>query len=135
MRTSLATSLLSLLAATPLSEAAYQLSRNYAGTTFFNNFNFFTDLDPTHGFVDYVSQSEASASGLIRVTNGIARMGVDSSSRISPLAEGRRSVRIESKESFTYGLFLADIRHMPSSACGTWPAFWTLGSGTWPGNG
>ncbi len=52
---------------------------------------------------------------------------------------GRPSVRIESAKSWTHGLFIADIKHMPTtkttSGCGTWPAFWTLGDGTWPLHG
>jgi hypothetical protein len=30
---------------------AYQLVTSYSGSSFFNNFNFFTGADPTHGFV------------------------------------------------------------------------------------
>ena len=30
---------------------AYQLVKSYSGSSFFNNFNFFTGADPTHGFV------------------------------------------------------------------------------------
>lgn len=49
---------------------------------------------------------------------------------------GRPSVRIESVKTWHYGVFIADVKHMPSTVssngCGTWPAFWTLGDGTWP---
>jgi hypothetical protein len=51
---------------------------------------------------------------------------------------GRKSVRIETKDSWTHGLFVVDLNHMPTSApsgCGTWPAFWALGADPWPNNG
>lgn len=48
---------------------------------------------------------------------------------------GRGSVRIESKKTYNKGLFIVDIKHMPGGICGTWPAFWSLGGGTWPQNG
>lgn len=35
---------------------------------------------------------------------------------------GRESVRISTKKTFTHGLFIADIAHMPGTICGTWPA-------------
>ena len=35
---------------------------------------------------------------------------------------GRPSVRLESKEAYTHGLFIADFAHMPPGQCGVWPA-------------
>lgn len=32
-------------------DISYTLQDIYAGADFFSNFNFFTDVDPTHGFV------------------------------------------------------------------------------------
>lgn len=34
-------------------EARYQLVQDFSGRSFFNNFDFFTGLDPTHGFAVY----------------------------------------------------------------------------------
>lgn len=50
---------------------------------------------------------------------------------------GRASLRLTSQQSWTHGLFILDLAHMPATACGTWPAFWTLGSGSsnWPAYG
>jgi hypothetical protein len=52
---------------------------------------------------------------------------------------GRPSVRIETNNQWTHGLFIADIKHAPTTSttegCGTWPAFWALGDGDWPDNG
>ena len=73
--------------------------------------------------------------GLISTTKNSASFGVDNTTVYSEDAVGRASVRIQSYSSFTKGLFVADIAHMPGDACGIWPAFWTLGSGTWPQNG
>ena len=145
-------SALSLLSAPALAAPTtqqYSLDTDFFNGDFFSNFNFYSDADPTHGFVTYVSQSDAANYGsqnqgtpLIQGgTSGSARMNVDSTNTFDSTKAyyningvGRPSVRIESKSSWTHGLIVADIAHMPF-ACGAWPAFWTLGSGTWPGNG
>ncbi|KAB8293082.1 hypothetical protein EYC80_007441 [Monilinia laxa] len=100
----------------------YQLEERYSGNNFFNAFNFFTDADPTHGFVTYVSESAASQQGLISVRSNGVYMGVDSKTVLNPGGAGRNSVRIESKKKWTHGLFVADLSHMPGGACGSWPA-------------
>jgi len=122
-----------LLAALPnLSIAAYNLVDHYVPYTFFDNFNFFTDPDPSGSYVNYLSRAEAQAAGLIWKSTGGVRIGVDSTS----IAEGRgrKSVRIESKKTYLHGLIIADISHMPAAVCGVWPAFWTNGA-TWPDDG
>ncbi|TEY69586.1 hypothetical protein BOTCAL_0112g00250 [Botryotinia calthae] len=112
----------------------YRLEESYSGNTFFDAFDFFTDPDPTHGFVAYVSESAASQQGLISVRSDGVYMGVDSKTILNPSGPGRNSVRIESKKSWTHGLFIADLAHMPGGACGSWPAMWTVGY-NWPYNG
>jgi hypothetical protein len=124
----------------------YVLDTQYSGTNFFDGFAFQTFADPTHGFVTYESESYASQNDLIGFDNGRVQMRVDSTNQYNGNANyynvagvGRPSVRIESTSSWTHGLFIIDLVHMPStndgSGCGTWPAFWLLGSGTWPYNG
>ena len=142
-----ALSLLSSALANPIASNGtqsnyYALDTEYSGASFFDGFNFFTDADPTHGFVTYVDETTAASSGLISAATGQnAKMSVDAVhtyrsdvdySGVNGL--GRPSVRIESTKSWTHGLFIADIKHMPGGICGTWPAFWTLGE-TWPING
>jgi hypothetical protein len=78
--------------------------------------------DPTNGFVNYLPYGEAVSKGLVKVVNNQVYLGADSSSKISTSAQGRDSIRLESKESFTMGLLIADIAHMPGNACGVWPA-------------
>ena len=46
---------------------------------------------------------------------------------------GRGSVRLTSYAAWNYGLFIADLDHMPTG-CGTWPAWWLVGP-NWPNNG
>ncbi|KAF5017451.1 hypothetical protein F66182_10621 [Fusarium sp. NRRL 66182] len=65
--------------------------------------------------------------------SGTVRLRVDSTGTYES-TRGRPSIRLESKESFQYGLFIADFQHMPPSQCGTWPAFWAYGD-NWPTNG
>ena len=83
----------------------------------------------------YQSEDSATQLGLISISPTSVRFGVDSSNVVSETSRGRPSVRIQSYNSFTDGLFVADIAHMPGDACGIWPSFWTLGAGTWPQNG
>jgi len=112
--------------------AKYTEKTVFAGDSFFSNFTFFTEEDPTKGAVSYQPFDAAIQAGLIgRLSNGHVYMGVDHTNQTPK----RPSVRIESKENFNRGLLLADISHMPASVCGTWPAFWMLGAGEWPYNG
>ena len=114
--------------------AGYVLTDNYLADTFFGNFTPYTGTDPTSGFVSYADYESAKSSGLIaKATNfgDASYIGVDYQSQNS---SGRASVRISSQKAFNKGLFIADISHMPFG-CGTWPAFWLLGEGTWPNSG
>lgn len=121
--------LLSTLLTTSLTHAAYTLKDDYTPSTFFSKFTFFTDDDPTHGFVDYQSQSAAQSANLINTNNNQIYMGVDSTSTAT--GRGRKSVRITSNAVYNHALIILDLDHMPGSICGVWPAFWTVGP-NWP---
>lgn len=90
--------------------------------------------DPTRGFVTYLDESSARRKNLYRVDNNRVYIGVDSSSVLNPNGAGRDSVRIESKSTYTRGLFIASFAHIPGSNCGSWPAYWMYGD-RWPANG
>lgn len=115
-------------AATSTTSSTYTLQTNYAGSSFFNGFNFFTDADPTHGFVTYVNQSTAQNMGLVSASDGKAvYVGVDYTNTYNGNAQysgingvGRPSVRLESKASYNHALIIADIANMPGGVCGTW---------------
>lgn len=78
------------------------------------------DTDPTHGYVDYVDENTAESAGLIYASGNATYVGVDSSNVAS--GSGRKSVRLTSTASYTHGLFVLDLAHMPGSVCGSWPA-------------
>ena len=126
------------LAAPAQAQAQYSLSTTYDMTNFFTSFDFFTEKDPTKGFVEYVDRATAEQQALIGYggasgsANSSIIMGVDHKT-LNP-ANGRRSVRVTSQKSFTHGLFLADIAHMPGNICGVWPAYWMFGP-NWPSSG
>ena len=66
-------------------------------------------------------------SGYSKIHDGKVFLGVDNSTKLSPDdPKGRNSVRLESIDTFDGGLIIADFAHLPGSACGSWPAFWTL---------
>ncbi|KAJ6144199.1 hypothetical protein N7470_008094 [Penicillium chermesinum] len=119
--------------------AGWQLQEDYGNdSSFFDKFTFFTDEDPTHGFVTYVDQSTATSAGLISANDGTVHIGVDSTNSIDPNGAGRQSVRISSTATYSVGtLVILDLAHMPGTACGSWPAFWMLGTGSqpWPAEG
>lgn len=110
----------------------YRMVDTYDAGNFFSAFSFFTGSDPTHGFVNYVSQSTAKSTGLISTSNNQVYLGVDHTT--SWPSGGRASVRLQSNKAYTHGLFIADISHMPGSICGVWPAFWLFGA-NWPNSG
>lgn len=110
----------------------YRLVQEYAGPSFFDNFDFEDGPDPTHGHVRYESRSAAVERNLTYFgLDGLSYIHTDHSERAP---SGRRSVRISSKAHFTRGLFVLDVAHMPEG-CGTWPAFWTTAPTGWPDKG
>ncbi|KAH6606648.1 glycoside hydrolase family 16 [Trichoderma cornu-damae] len=115
-----------------VTRAEYILDVTYDAINFFSSFDFFTGSDPTHGFVEYVDAQTANALGLAGTSLGGVYMGVDSTTQAP--SNGRKSVRVTSQKSFTHGLFIADIAHMPGSICGAWPAMWMVGP-DWPSSG
>lgn len=59
--------------------------------------------------------------GLAAVKNGQVYLGVDYSNQLSPQAAGRPTLRIQSKDSFKYGLLITRFSHLPQPVCGGWP--------------
>lgn len=100
------------------------------GDTFFGAFDFEAAPDPTHGYIDYVNQSECEKAGIINVTAKQVRMAVDNR---KVQQEPRKSVRLASKATYNSGLFVIDVEHLPTG-CATWPAFWLVGP-AWPTHG
>jgi len=107
------------------------LTANYSGESFFDNFEFVTYDDPTHGYVDYVSKQDALNWGYISANDSGVRIGCDSWSISS--GRGRGSVRIQSNAAWNTALFALDLDHMPTG-CATWPAWWLCGP-DWPNGG
>lgn len=80
------------------------------------------DADPTSGFVKYVDQSTASSTSLFNTSNNQIYLGVDHTTTLSASDAGRNSVRVTSKDTFSSGILITDFEHMPTAACGIWPA-------------
>ena len=122
-----------LSCAAGIANAAYTISDTYDSSNFFSDFTFFTQADPTSGFVEYVSAEQANETALAGYVSGDAvYLGVDHTT-MNPTG-GRNSVRVASNKAYNSGLFIADISHMPGGICGVWPAFWTFGP-NWPNSG
>lgn len=126
---------LPLFALAGTTSAAYTLLNTFNASNWMSSFQAQAIADPTNGYVNYLSQSAAQAAGLYKIIGNQVFVGVDNTSVLDPSGTGRNSVRIASNAAWTKGLFIADFAHIPGTACGSWPAFWMLGSGTWPGNG
>ncbi|GAA94340.1 glycoside hydrolase family 16 protein [Mixia osmundae IAM 14324] len=109
----------------------YALNQTWAGKNFFDDWDFFSDADPTHGIVNFLNESAAFDAGLAYINSaGNPVLQVDANTTL-PLGVGRNSVRIMSKTGFERGLLIFDALKMPYG-CGTWPAFWLLGDPTYP---
>jgi len=121
--------------------SSWSLKTNLNNSNFFDAFTWFTDADPTHGYVDFVSQSEAQQSGLATVNqDGMVILKVDNTNTLtqnpSQGGPGRKSIHIQSKDTYNVGsLIIGDFYAMPHG-CATWPAFWMVGaSDAWPYGG
>ncbi|KAH7318412.1 family 16 glycoside hydrolase [Stachybotrys elegans] len=115
----------------------YSLVETYEGESFFDNWDYFTGYDPTHGFVHYVPREHAQQLNLTYASETAAVLKVDTS--VGPNDEpnastGRFSVRVTSRNTYHEGLFIFDVRHTPYG-CATWPALWLSDPYNWPDNG
>ncbi|KAJ6151498.1 hypothetical protein N7470_007095 [Penicillium chermesinum] len=123
------------LAAPAAAASKYGLVETWQGENFLSYFNFHVGADPTNGYVNYLDQQDAESAGLVKVTDsGSVYLGVDHKTTLDPEGKGRDSVRIGTKKYYDKSLVVADVAHMPGSACGTWPAFWSVGK-NWPSDG
>lgn len=120
------------------STTAYTLTDNMAPNNFFPFFDFFTDKDPTNGYVKFQSGEAAATSKLAMMATSSNStsvfLGVDQTNIINDAESGRPALRLQSKKSWNKGLFIADIAHMPGGVCGVWPALWLVGP-DWPNQG
>lgn len=93
-------------------DGLYRIVKEYSGSTFFDNFFFFTSRDPSGGMVSYVSKDEARSAGLIGTRNGNAFMKIGQGSN-----GVQKAVRISTDDTFTTGIIILDAYHMPTG-CG-----------------
>ncbi|KAF9258941.1 glycoside hydrolase family 16 protein [Marasmius fiardii PR-910] len=111
----------------------YALQDKYCGEDIINQWNFFSEPDPTHGMVDYQNREDAIKKGLAYVQkDGTTVLAVDNTSNLPP-GKNRASVRISSPKTYNQGLFVADFWAMPFG-CSVWPAYWSVGP-DWPNGG
>jgi hypothetical protein len=83
--------------------------------------------EPTHGEVCYGKWND-----LVSVTEtGQLKLAV--SDEIESNGK-KKSIRLESIQTFNGGLFVIDVEHIPTGG-GVWPAIWLTGRGKWPNNG
>ncbi|KAH8895584.1 hypothetical protein GQ53DRAFT_820407 [Thozetella sp. PMI_491] len=107
---------------------SYQLVDTYNATNYLSRFAYYYGADPGNGgFVNYLNRDDAVNQGLISTINTASgpevKIGVDSRNVITN-GVGRNSVRIQSANSYTNGLFVGYFSHLPKPVCGSWPAFW-----------
>ncbi|KAJ7501949.1 glycoside hydrolase family 16 protein [Mycena galericulata] len=129
--------LLPVLLQLRLAAASYAPLREYSGTTFFDKWSYYGNIDnETWGNVTFVDAANATK---LTYTNaaGNAIIKVDNETTIAsaPLVY-RDSVRITSQDAYPIGsVIVADFLHMPYG-CSVWPSFWLLGIDLpWPDAG
>lgn len=112
---------------------------SYVGQDFFDKWEFFHEADPSNGLVDYVDYDAAVHSHMVGASANEVFMSADTVTVLDSTndltgGKGRRSLRLESFKTFQSGLFVIQVKHIPTG-CGIWPAFWLFGadrSHEWP---
>lgn len=140
---------------------SYQLIERQEGDDFFSHYTFYEGPDSvgSNAYINYVAEEKARQIEVANISYEVDVLdefyqrrnlnGTDDEVRnvmppkkepflylkTAPTDAGPRdSIRLEGKTRFNRGLFIIDIRHMPSG-CGTWPAFWLTDEANWPING
>ncbi|KIL58962.1 glycoside hydrolase family 16 protein [Amanita muscaria Koide BX008] len=119
-------------------KAAYSPVRSYQGSTFFDKWDFYGDVDnTTWGNVTYLTREAAASTNLAYINSaGNAIMKVDNTTTIAPAAlVHRNSIRITSQDTYGTGnIIIIDALHIPYG-CSVWPSFWMFGIGPMPQGG
>ncbi|KAF5379325.1 hypothetical protein D9757_007612 [Collybiopsis confluens] len=113
----------------------YKIEDSYQGQDFLDSskWTYYSDSDPTHGLVNYLSAADAKSKGLAYVQDdGTTILAVDNYTTLSS-GQPRNSVRVATTKSYNSGLFIASFWAMPHG-CSLWPAYWSVGP-NWPNNG
>jgi hypothetical protein len=122
--------ILSAFSSTALA-ATYQVQDSYTAKNWLDGFQFGT-YDKNNGFVNYLDETGSKNLGLYATSGTDVLFGADSTESLNyKSAVGRKSVRFEGKKDYNHGLFVLDVKKMPSG-CGMWPSFWSLGREPWP---
>lgn len=120
----------------PVAADTYDMVKEYAGTTFFDEWTFYNHFDNlTNGDVNFLSASQATSSKLAYVnpTTKHAIIAVDNTSTVV-FNDKRSSVRMQTDVRFSVGsVWTADMLHVPFG-CSVWPAWWS-NAPTWPTGG
>lgn len=132
------TSILALVFALPAAVRGtqYGLVKEYAGSGFFDDWNFYGSYDNlTNGNAYFVTASQASKQQLAFVNSaGNAIIKVDNTTNNLQINQDRNSVNIATKDYFAMGsVWVADMVHVPYG-CSVWPAYWSQAPG-WPTGG
>ncbi|KAJ4470257.1 concanavalin A-like lectin/glucanase domain-containing protein [Lentinula aciculospora] len=120
--------------------AIYTPIREYSGTDFFSEWDYYGFIDnTTWGNVNYVDENTGTSQGLTYIdsTTGHAIIRVDNTTNIpTATTVNRNSVKITTKDAYPIGsLVVIDVWHIPYG-CSVWPSFWMLGTNLlWPNSG
>ncbi|GAA5988954.1 hypothetical protein JCM5350_007495 [Sporobolomyces pararoseus] len=120
-----------LLAALP-AQAAYDIVKDYSGSTFFDGWDFYGHYDNlTNGDTNFVNQSASAPLAYINDA-GNAIIKVSTEEVLYP--NKRDSVRIQTQEAYDLNsLWVFSVKHVPSG-CGSWGALWSQAA-VWPQGG
>ncbi|KAL1667300.1 glycoside hydrolase family 16 protein [Schizophyllum commune] len=117
---------------------AYDLVRDYSGSSFFDRWDFYGYWDNlVRSDVWWLNRNDAFSQGLTYINNaGNAVLKVDNEHDVAWNYK-RNSVRITSQDTYAVGsLWITDVVHVPygTHVYIVWGAIWTKGP-TWPDNG
>ncbi|KAK8048708.1 hypothetical protein PG994_010438 [Apiospora phragmitis] len=104
------------LVASTSATKSYKIADKYSPSNFYDKWNFVT-VDPNNGYVDYQTQQGAKDANLVQINDNDFYLGVDYKTAM-PLYwtqyRGRKSVRVESQQTYNHGLFIGDFSHLLS---------------------
>ncbi|GAA5841387.1 hypothetical protein JCM11251_006174 [Rhodosporidiobolus azoricus] len=122
-----------LLVAAPGTEAAYSLTKDYSGERFFDGWSYYGHYDNlTNGDIDWVNKTDSSDLTYMNAAGNAIIKADNTSTVLYP--NKRRSVRIQSNDSYGIGsMWVFDFLHVPYG-CSVWPAAWSQAA-NWPQGG